>query len=111
MAIHWVRIIESGQMSTQRLFELGLSFGVCKRQCRWPSLATMNSFLRQGHDDGALATDIEWEPCELTQEHYKQAVSAFMQGKPFQTDITESDWETWFAELAASLSPDNNCGL
>jgi hypothetical protein len=70
MALHWIRIIESGHMSTQRLFELGLSFGVCKRKRRWPSLEAMNSFLRKGVDDGQLGTDIEWEACELTREDY-----------------------------------------
>ena len=88
-------------MSTQRLFELGVSFGVCKRLRRWPSLATMNGFLRRGHDDGALATDIEWEPCELSQEQYEQAVAAFMQGEPFHIDSSAATWESWFAGLTA----------
>ena len=101
MAVHQVRIIESGHMSTLRLFGLGLSFGVCKRLRHWPSLATMNDFLRQGHDDGALATDIEWEPCELSQEQYEQAVAAFMQGEPFHLDHSTVAWEAWFAELTA----------
>ena len=91
-------------MSTQRLFELGSSFGVCKRQCRWPSLVTMNSFLRQGTDDGVLATNVEWEPCELTQEQYECAVDAFMQGEPFQMDTAPTTWESWFAELTAKFA-------
>lgn len=99
MAIHWVRIIESGHMSTQRLFELGLSFGVCGRKGRWPSLATMNSFLKGGVDDGELATDIEWEPCELSQSEYLAAITAFMKGVPFQIDSRNLNWEVWMAEV------------
>jgi hypothetical protein len=104
MAIHQVRIIESGHMSTLRLFELGASFGVCKRLRRWPSLATMNDFLRQGHDDGALATDIEWEPCDLSQEQYEQAVAAFMQGEPFHLDSSAATWESWFGALKTTAA-------
>ncbi len=104
MAIHRVRIIESGHMSTHRLFELGLSFGVCKQQHRWPSLATMNNFLRQGHDGGALATDIEWEPCELTQEQYEQAVATFMQGELFHMDTAPAAWENWYATLTTTAA-------
>lgn len=59
MALHKIRIIEEGDLSTQRLFELGLSFGLCRRKGHWPSLGTMNSFLRRGRDDGELATAIE----------------------------------------------------
>ncbi|GEM_PF-2237783 len=83
-------------MSMQRLFELGLSFGVCKRKRRWPSLETMNSFLKRGTDDGELATTIEWEPCELSQHDYESAVAAFMKGETFQMDSEHQDWEEWF---------------
>ena len=100
MAIHNVRIIESGHMSTERLFELGLSFGVCKSKRRWPSVETMNSFLRRGADDGALATDIEWEPCALTQQEYERAVTAFMKGEPFTMDTEHREWDGWFAEIS-----------
>ena len=99
MDIHWVRIIESGHMSTVRLFELGLSFGVCKRMRRWPSLKTINSFLMSGVDDGALGTDIEWQPCELAQSDYEQAVSAFMAGESFTLDTEPTSWQVWFAQL------------
>ena len=104
MAIHWIRIIESGHFSTVRLFDLGLSFGVCKRLRHWPSLATMNDFLRQGHDDGALGTDIEWDSCELTQEQYEQAVTAFMQGEPFEMDSAVAAWEGWFDALKTTAA-------
>jgi hypothetical protein len=87
-------------MSTQRLFELGLSFGVCKKKRRWPSLETMNSFLRRGTDDGNLATTIEWEPCELTQEDYERSVAAFMEGGPFQMDTGPAAWDDWFTKLS-----------
>ena len=99
MALHWIRIIESGHLSTHRLFQLGLSFGVCKRKRRWPSLATMNSFLRGGTDDGELGTTIEWEACELSQQDYEATVAALMQGEPFQTDSGHQSWEEWYAEL------------
>jgi hypothetical protein len=99
MALHWTRIIESGHLSTQRLFELGLSFGVCKRKRRWPSLETMNSFLRRGTDDGELGTAIEWEACELSQQDYQSSVAAFMKGEPFQIDTVHQNWEQWFAEV------------
>lgn len=101
MAIHWVRIIESGHMSTQRLFELGLSFGVCKRKRRWPSLYTINTFLSTGRDDGKLGTDIEWEPCEISMEDYEQSVLAFMAGEPFELGTDSVAWESWFASLEA----------
>jgi hypothetical protein len=100
MALHWIKIIESGHMSTQRLFELGLSFGVCKRKQRWPSLKTMNSFLSRGADDGALGTDIQWEPCTLTQQDYEQAVTAFMRGEPFTMDTDERTWDDWFIQFS-----------
>ena len=100
MSLHWVRIIESGHMSTQRLFELGVSFGVCKRKRRWPSLATMNSFLQGGADDGVLGTDVEWEPCTLTQQDYDAAVSAFMQGESFMMDTANRTWDDWFTQIS-----------
>jgi hypothetical protein len=100
MALHWVKIISSGHLSTQRLFELGLSFGVCKQKRRWPSLGTMNSFLIRGADDGALGTDIQWEPCTLTQQEYEQAVTAFMQSEPFTMDTEDRAWEEWFTQIS-----------
>jgi hypothetical protein len=101
MAIHWVRIIESGHQSTQRLFELGQSFGVCKRMRRWPSLYTINEFLRMGRDDGKLGTDVEWEACELSMDDYEKAVLAFMAGAPFELSTDAVAWDTWFAGLDA----------
>lgn len=101
MAIHWIRIIESGHLSTQRLFELGLSFGECKRKRRWPSLHTINTFLITGRDDGKLGTDIEWEPCEISMEDYEQSVLAFMAGEPFELSTDAVAWESWFASLEA----------
>jgi len=100
MSLHWIRIIESGHFSTQRLFELGLSFGLCKQKRFWPSLQTMNSFLKGGIDDGALGTDIEWEPCELTQEDYEHSVTAFMKGEPYKMDTRSLSWEEWLAEIS-----------
>jgi hypothetical protein len=100
MVIHKLRVIESFDASTERLFELGLSFGVCKRKRRWPSLETMNSFLRRGIDDGALATDIEWKPCALTQQEYEHAVAAFMRGEPFTMDTDDRTWDDWFAQVS-----------
>jgi hypothetical protein len=99
MAIHWVRIIESGHMSTQRLFQLGMSFGVCKRKHRWPSLETINSFLKGGVDDGERGTDIEWEPCQLSKEEYEQSIKAVMDGEPFELDTDPIEWDVWFAKL------------
>ena len=97
MAIHNVNIIESGHMSTVRLFELGMSFGVCRRIGRWPSLETMNAFLTGGCDDGALGTDIVWDPCALTRADYESAVTSFMKGAPFSIDAVATDWETWIS--------------
>jgi hypothetical protein len=101
MPLHYVKIIESGHMSTQRLFELGLSFGVCKRKCHWPSLETINSFLKQSTDDGKLGTTIEWPSCELTLQEYQQAVVAFMAGKQFKMDTEISDWEGWIEKVSS----------
>ena len=100
MPLHWVKIIESGHLSTQRLFELGVSFGVCKRKHRWPSLYTMNEFLRRGADDGALGTDIQWEPSTLTQQEYERAVTAFMRSEPFTMDSGDRTWDDWFAQIS-----------
>ena len=100
MALHWIKIIESGHMSTERLFELGLSFGVCKRKRRWPSLGTMNTFLERGADDGAQGTDIQWESCTLTQQDYERAVTAFMRGEPFTMDTDDRSWDDWFTQIS-----------
>ena len=100
MPLHFIRIIESGHFSTQRLFELGLSFNVCKRKRRWPSLETMNLFLKQGTDDGKLGTDIEWPPCELTQEEYQHSVNAFMNGIPYKMDKGHALWEDWLKQVS-----------
>jgi hypothetical protein len=100
MPLHNIKIIESGHLSTQRLFELGLSFGVCKRKRHWPCLETMNAFLKRGTDDGALATNIEWEPCELTQEEYRRAVTDFMDGRPFKMDTEFSEWDDWIGKIS-----------
>ena len=100
MPLHKIRIIEEGDLSTQRLFELGLSFGVCKRKRRWPSLETMNTFLKQGADDGELATTIEWPPCELTEDEYQKSVAAFMGGVPFKIDRESANWEDWLAQIS-----------
>lgn len=99
MALHYIKIIESGHLSTPRLFELGLSFGICKRKRRWPSLETMNSFLKTGTDDGALATTIEWDACELSQQDYESSVTAFMKDVPFQMDSGNQHWDEWLAEI------------
>jgi hypothetical protein len=101
MALHLIRIIDDlGHHSTQRLFELGLSFGVCKRKRRWPSLETMNSFLRGGTDEGESGTTIEWEACELSQDEYKTAVSTFMRGEPFTMDTGDQPWDDWFTQIS-----------
>ena len=100
MPLHWVKVIESGHLSTQRLFELGMSFGVCKRMRHWPSVETMNSFLAQGTDDGDLGTTVEWEPCQLRQDEYEQAVIAFMKGEPFKMDAGQRGWEDWFEGMS-----------
>jgi hypothetical protein len=94
MAIHWVRVIESGHLSTQRLFELGQSFAACKRRRRWPSLYTMNTLMRTGRDDGTLGTAIEWDSCELSVEDYETSVLALMAGEPFELDTDEITWDT-----------------
>jgi hypothetical protein len=60
----------------------------------------MNSFLKQGKDGGALGTDIEWDPCELTQEEYKHSVDAFMKGEPYKIDTRHLTWEEWMAEIS-----------
>ena len=87
-------------MSTQRLFDLGLSFGVCRRKRHWPSLETMNSFLKEGTDDGKLGTTIEWEPCELTQQEYVASVTALMNGEPFNIDSGRETWKEWFVRIS-----------
>jgi hypothetical protein len=100
MPLHWIKTIHSGHLSTQRLFELGMSFGACKRARRWPSLATMNSFLAEGRDEGELGTTIEWDPCTLTSEEYQRSIDAFMKGEPYEIDAAEIGWEEWFDALA-----------
>ena len=100
MALHRIRIIEQGDFRTQRLFDLGLSFGLCRRKRHWPSLNTMNSFLRRGTDDGELATTIEWEPCELTQEEYERSVAAIMKAEPFKMDKADENWDDWIERVS-----------
>ncbi len=96
MPIHWVRIVESGHQSTTRLFELGLSFQQCASKAMWPSLDTMNAFLKNGEDDGKLGTDIEWESCSLTKVEYREAIETIMDGNPYQIDEDSGDWNSWF---------------
>ena len=100
MPLHSVKIIESGHLSTRRLFELGLSFRHCKSKRHWPSLETMNAFLKQGADDGERATDIEWEPCQLTEEEYRQSVEDFMESQPFEMDTGFTNWEEWMSKIS-----------
>jgi hypothetical protein len=100
MPLHWVKIIESGHLSTVRLFELGVSFGVCKQLRHWPSLETMNSFLKGGTDDGTLGTTIEWEPCQLAREEYEESVAAFMKGEAFKMDEGQRAWDEWFEDMS-----------
>jgi hypothetical protein len=100
MPLHYIKIIDSGHKSTRGLFELGLSFGVCKRKRHWPSLETMNAFLKQGTDEGKLGTDIEWPSCELTQDEYHKSVVAFMDGATFKMDSESANWEDWFARVS-----------
>jgi hypothetical protein len=100
MALHNIKIIESGHLSTRRLFELGLSFRLCKRKRHWPSVETMNAFLKRGTDDGELATDIEWDPCELSQDEYHRAVTDFMDGQSFKMDAGFSEWEDWISKIS-----------
>lgn len=100
MPLHYIKIIESGHLSTRRLFELGLSFGICKRKRHWPSLETINAFLKQGTDDGKLGTTIEWPPCELTLEEYQKSVVDFMDGQTFKMDVGYKDWEDWISKVS-----------
>lgn len=101
MKIHTIRIIDDiGHQSTQRLFELGLSFGTCKQLRKWPSLYTMNTFLKAGVDEGELGTTIEWEPCELTSEEYQKALTGFMRNETYDIDETDENWEDWFARVS-----------
>lgn len=99
MKLHHIRIIESMQHSTARLFELGCSFGVCKQAGRWPSLATMNAFLLGGTDDGELGTDVEWDSIELTPAEYDEAIHELMGDLDWVIDETSGDWQVWFDAL------------
>ncbi len=98
MKLHNVQIIESGHQSTARLFELGLSFIYCKKMAHWPSLTTINFLLKRGFDDGKLGTDIKWEPCELTQNEYLQAIDVVMGGDSYKIDDKDFEWDIWFSE-------------
>ncbi len=101
MALHLIKVIDDlGHHSTQKLFELGLVFRTCKRKRRWPSLETMNSFLRGGTGEGELGTTIEWEPCELSKQDYEATVAAFMKGEPFKMDTDHRSWDDWFREIS-----------
>jgi len=98
MAIHWVRVIESGHQSTARLFELVLSLRVCKRTRRWPSLQNINSFLARGTDDGDLGTDIEWEPTVISQVEYETALTVVMKDEHYEIEVEPLTWEEWLAK-------------
>ena len=104
MAIHWVRIIESGHQSTARLFDLVLSLRVCKRTRCWPSLQTINSFLARGNDDGNLGTDIEWEPGVISQVDYENALAVIMENGHYEIDDEPLNWEEWLTKNVAGGS-------
>ncbi len=97
--IHDVKIIESGQFSTARLFELGLSFEACKRAGKWPSLKTMNGFLLGGADEGALGTDVQWHPVEIDADDYREAIDIVMGNAEWKMDESSGPWEEWFGGL------------
>ena len=105
MAIHWIRLIQSGHMSTARLFDLAISLRTCKRNGRWPSLETMNSFLAGGTDDGELGTDVEWEPTELTQSDYENALATVMGDAKYTVASEPLSWEEWQKLSSAGGSP------
>ena len=69
------------------------------RKRRWPSLETMNSFLRGGTDEGKLGTTVEWESCELSQQDYETTVAAFMESESYQMDSGQESWEEWFEKI------------
>ncbi len=60
----------------------------------------MNSFLALGADDGDLGTDIEWEPCQLSQQEYDQALAIVMAGEPYELDVQQISWEEWLRRSA-----------
>ena len=102
MALHWIRIIEAGHLSTQRLFELSVGLATCRKMGKWPSLYTVNTLLSRGTDDGKLGTDIEWEPFEITNEEYLAVVRTLMGDDEYTMDNSATPWETWFNDLAGN---------
>ena len=55
LRLHRIKIIETGDHSTARLFGLCLGLLACARKGHWPSVVTANSLFRRGFDDGELA--------------------------------------------------------
>jgi hypothetical protein len=102
VALHRVRIIEQGDLSTHRLFELSLGLATCRKMGKWPSLQTVNSLLSRGTDDGNLGTDIEWEPFEMTEPEYLALVRELMAAKQYTVDDSRLHWDEWFDGLAKS---------
>jgi hypothetical protein len=101
MALHWVRIIEQGHLSTRRLFELSLGLATCREKGMWPSLKTVNTLLSRGSDDGNLGTDIEWEPFEITANDYLAVVADLMGERDYAFDNSALPWDAWFNELSS----------
>ena len=95
-------MIESGHGSTAKLLGLCLSLRPCRKKRLWPSLYTINSFLALGTDEGDLGTNVEWEPCHLSQQEYDQALSIVMSGEPYEFDDQQISWEQWLKRSAVT---------
>jgi hypothetical protein len=70
----------------------------------------MNTFLKEGTDDGKLGVIIEWPSFELTQDEYQHYVTAFMNGVPFKMDTEHANWEDWVTQVSneADAIPEPN---
>jgi hypothetical protein len=91
LKIHKIRVIEDFDSSTARLLDLCTIFAPCKQSGGWPSLRTVNNILKTGETEGDFGTTVQWDPCEVSDSEYKEAVASLMEGKAF--DFYDSDEE------------------
>ena len=96
---HKAEITEYVTLETNRLFKNCMSFEICKEKAFWPSLSTVNSFMQNGIDDCFSGTFIKWDPCNLNDSDYKNAIEFCMSGKKYTIDSKDSHWKEWFNEL------------
>ncbi len=76
---------------------LGMSFQICRDLGLWPPLVTFNGFLGCGVDDVAGDSTMTWQPFEVSDHEYREAVRVVDPNAVFDSLAAENgDWKRWF---------------